>query len=25
MVWDAALVLADFLVKQEPEPQRRIL
>ena len=25
MVWDAALVLADFLVKQEPEANRRIL
>ncbi len=25
MVWDAALVLADFLVKQEPEENRRIL
>lgn len=25
MVWDAALVLADFLVKQEPQPDRQIL
>ena len=25
MVWDAALVLADFLVKQEPAAERRIL
>lgn len=25
MVWDAALVLADFLVRQEPDPQREIL
>lgn len=25
MVWDAALVLADFLVKQKPQPGRRIL
>ena len=25
MVWDAALVLADFLVKQEPQPDRNIL
>lgn len=25
MVWDAALVLADFLVKQEPQPAARIL
>lgn len=25
MVWDAALVLADFLVKQEPEKNREIL
>jgi len=25
MVWDAALVLADFLVKQEPQPDRSIL
>jgi EEF1A lysine methyltransferase 3 len=25
MVWDAALVLADFLVKQEPQPTRKIL
>lgn len=25
MVWDAALVLADFLVRQEPDPQRDIL
>ena len=25
MVWDAALVLADFLVKQEPRPERSIL
>ncbi len=25
MVWDAALVLADFLVKQEPQPDRTIL
>jgi predicted nicotinamide N-methyase len=25
MVWDAALVLADFLVKQVPRPDRRIL
>jgi predicted nicotinamide N-methyase len=25
MVWDAALVLADFLVRQTPQPDRRIL
>jgi predicted nicotinamide N-methyase len=25
MVWDAALVLADFMVKQEPQPDRNIL
>jgi len=25
MVWDAALVLADFLVKQTPQPDRRML
>jgi EEF1A lysine methyltransferase 3 len=25
MVWDASLVLADFLVKQEPQPDRIIL
>ncbi len=25
MVWDAALVLADFLVKQEPQPDSKIL
>jgi predicted nicotinamide N-methyase len=25
MVWDAALVLADFLVKQKPQPDRNIL
>lgn len=25
MVWDAALVLADFLVKQKPQPGQRIL
>ncbi|AEB08868.1 class I SAM-dependent methyltransferase [Desulfobacca acetoxidans] len=25
MVWDAALVLADFLVRQEPQPAREIL
>jgi predicted nicotinamide N-methyase len=25
MVWDAALVLADFLVKQEPHPGRKML
>lgn len=25
MVWDSALIMADFLVKQEPQPDRKIL